>query len=107
MSMRFTILLLLISFGVQAQETERKPSYLQKESSSPSSGVKYSFSEGTVNGKALRTESIGTGKVTITQGSVGSKPVNTSTIQLGDMKLTTGTVGNESVEVITFGSEKD
>ena len=107
MTIRFIILLLLISFAAQAQETPRKPSYLQKEPSSPSSEFKYSFSEGTVNGKALRTESIHTGKVTITTGSLGSKPVNTSTIKLGDMELTTGTVGNEAVEVITIGSEKD
>ena len=112
MSMRFIVIsLLLVSAAIQAQENN---SGLLWPTSTPTPAPPvaprtsgYSFTEGTIGGQPLRTESIHTGKVTITHGSLGSKPVNTSTVQLGNMKLTTGTVGNEAVEVITFGSEKD
>jgi hypothetical protein len=110
--MRFIILLLLISFAVQAQEKARKPSHLlteppRKPTHLQTMPAPYSFSEGTVNGKALRMESSRTGGTTLSTGSLGKRPVNTLTVRLDTTELTTGTVGNESIEIITITPDKD
>jgi hypothetical protein len=103
--MRLIIVLLLISFTIQAQENPRLPSYLQKKDSTKAG---YSFSEGTVYGKSLKMESSRTGGTTLSTGSLGKKPINTLTVRLDkNTTLTTGTVGNDSVEVITFTPDKD
>ena len=95
------IIFLFLATTVQAEEVKTL-----KETNRASRTSSYSFTEGTIGNRTLKTESIHMEEVTITQGSLGSKPVNTSTIRIGNIQLTTGTVGSEAVSTMTITPRK-
>ena len=106
MTIKFVMILLLtVSFVIQAQESDSIWPTKAVEAREKPRVSSYSFTEGTIGGKPVQIESSRIGGTTLSTGSLGQKSVNTLTIRLNNMKLTTGTVGNESFEVITYGDK--